>query len=234
MLEFLQSCRIRVRLKANRFSPFLMVLLFGLTFFLAILSWKYVEQPFRGPKSIVRSKNSLFSLSAAGLFVFIACGTLGSTIKIEDYIFDQKEYEIYSYNDYDAHGIYQVYDCFMMPGQSSDEFGDGCAGHGNGIIIGDSHAAALSSGFRDNYDFGQLSASGCPPVLGYNTILRPFCDEINLYRFEKITELQPEYLILHASWITYAQKGDTKDAAFYDPDLMEKLGDSIDYLKKTT
>lgn len=50
-------------------------LLLGLGFFFAILSWKYVETPFRERK-IGASRKSIFQIAAAGLVVVIGCGLL--------------------------------------------------------------------------------------------------------------------------------------------------------------
>lgn len=51
------------------------LVLVGLSFLLAILSWKYVETPFR-KRQVYDSRKAIFSFTGAGLALILACGLL--------------------------------------------------------------------------------------------------------------------------------------------------------------
>jgi hypothetical protein len=49
-------------------------------------------------------------------------------------------------------------------------------------------------------DFGVLSASMCPPILGYDSPDRPYCREFNLMAWQMIREAKPDLVLLTSSW----------------------------------
>lgn len=74
------------------------------------------------------------------------------------------------------------------------------------VLWGDSHAAALYSGLRvlqreRTFGLTQLTESGCPPLFGVNSIFQADCPAINESVFRRIVEMQPEILLIHASWV---------------------------------
>ena len=58
-------------------APVLMGALAVLAFGLAILSWRFVDQPFRHPNPALSSRPRLFAASLAGLIGFITIGGIG-------------------------------------------------------------------------------------------------------------------------------------------------------------
>ncbi len=73
------------------------------------------------------------------------------------------------------------------------------------MLWGDSHAAHLYTGLRENlekegYSFGMLAASACPPALGIDVAIRPHCKRFNEIAFATIMKEKPSLLILSANW----------------------------------
>jgi peptidoglycan/LPS O-acetylase OafA/YrhL len=73
------------------------------------------------------------------------------------------------------------------------------------LLLGDSHAADLYHGLREELDregyaLGMLSAAGCPPMLEYNIPELPFCKKIGDYTLKVVSERKPDILILSAYW----------------------------------
>lgn len=77
------------------------------------------------------------------------------------------------------------------------------------MIWGDSHAAALSYGLKDQLgEITQLTSSACPPLTDYTKSSRPHCFDINNFSLKKIASLQPDVIFLHADWIAYNFQAD--------------------------
>ena len=184
-------------------------LLFGLlsilAIFLAYLSWKFVEGPFRAKAKF--SRKYIFIFAFAGSSFFIVLGALGILKKGFESRLNEQQREILSFNSYDYKEIYRQGDCFLNPEQSYSEFKKSCydeSGSDSILVWGDSHAAAFSYGLRKNFsNISQYTASGCPPILGVGVSWRPMCEGINKFVFEEISRKKPKTIILHANWILY-------------------------------
>ena len=73
------------------------------------------------------------------------------------------------------------------------------------FIWGDSYGGALYPGLlhfaaERSYDVAQYTASACPPLIGYTLAERPFCKSINDDVVERIARLNPDVVILDATW----------------------------------
>ena len=75
------------------------------------------------------------------------------------------------------------------------------------LIMGDSHAAALSYGLSQAIqNLEQITYSGCPPLFGINQtgeLYRPLCRRVNNFAFSEISKQQPAHILLHANWLLY-------------------------------
>lgn len=174
-----------------------------LNMLLAYISWKFVEKPFRD-KSVF-GRRIVFSLAAIGSITFILLGLLGRQYNGFEDRFTDEQKKILAFNKYEKSEIYREETCFLNDEQTFENFSAECFYSGserNTIFIwGDSHAAALSYGIRENHLFAsQLTSSGCLPLIGYNPVRRPYCQGINSYAIKKIGELKPKFLLLHANW----------------------------------
>lgn len=113
--------------------------------------------------------------------------------------------------------------CFLA--ETSDKFSDVCLDKTRPLIFlwGDSHAAALYPGLKQMqgiYQFGiaQHTAAACRPLVGKPFEDHKLCRKINDENLALVEKIQPEFILLHASW------SDVKDLA--------ALEVTIDSLKK--
>jgi hypothetical protein len=173
--------------------------------FLAYLSWKFIEYPFR--KNARFSRKSIFIFAFIGSTFFITLGSFGIFKKGFESRLNEQQREILSFNSYDFKEIYRQGDCFLNPEQSYSEFKKFCYSESESdsiLVWGDSHAAALSYGLRRKFStISQYSASGCPPILGVAVSWRPMCEGVNRFVSEEISRRKPKTIILHANWILY-------------------------------
>jgi peptidoglycan/LPS O-acetylase OafA/YrhL len=99
--------------------------------------------------------------------------------------------------------------CLLLPEQGSTAFAPECAGHGGRPLIlywGDSYAAAEYAGVEalrkeGGYDVAEYTSSACPPLMGFALPERPFCTENNNFVMQQIAKLQPDVVVLHATWL---------------------------------
>ena len=124
---------------------------------------------------------------------------------------------------------YRSGECFLNPDQDVATADlNFCLPTGSGkkaIIWGDSHAAHLYMGLKKtladyNISLGQLTASACPPILGIDISVRPYCKDANTIFIRKIAEVQPDLLIITASWPTIPEYLNSFDLTL---DEVEKL-----------
>ena len=189
----------------SELSIMLIAILVVAALLLAYLSWKYVESPFRNKQTI--NRKYIFSVSVLGIFLSIIIGVIGHKKdgfpnRIEDY-----QLEILQWESYPREIAYRVGDCFLRPEQSYTEFKSECTRtSANTLIWGDSHAAALASGWRESRDVHQLTASGCPPILNSEFPSRQNCEGINRHIIDVISKSDYDTVILHAYWTMYSDE----------------------------
>ncbi len=203
------------------------LLLSVLSLFLAYLTYRFIETPFRNKKKY--SRNSMFAGALIISVIFIFLGSLGHVYNGFDNRLSIKQKEVLSFIEYDQADAYSEGTCFMQPDHKYTDFKAKCyssAGAENSLMIwGDSHAGALSYGLRKNYNnVSQLTASACAPLIEYDPKHRPNCKNINNFVFEKIKQLKPGVLILHADWIGVASLNKIKYG------LNEALSETISYI----
>ena len=166
---------------------------------LAYISWRYVETPFREKSTIGKIK--LFSYSCLGAILFIVLGFIGHKFDGFSDRYVSYQLEILKWEEYPRENAYREGDCFLRPEQDFQEFKDECTyGDVSLLIWGDSHAAALASGWKHIEPIHQLTASACPPILERNFSSRPHCKKINTYVAEVISDRQYSTVVLHANW----------------------------------
>jgi peptidoglycan/LPS O-acetylase OafA/YrhL len=193
--------------------------------FLAYLSWRYVETPFRDRTLFSRNKVILYAVLCSSAFV--AFGLLGYRSNGFEERLTSDERVILSYTTYAYSDIYRVRTCLLEPEQGYTEFSAQCVPSrvaGGTLIWGDSYAAAISYGLRQSLqDVAQYTASGCPPLVDLQVSERFQCKEINDFVKEEIRQLQPGYLILHANWRRYR--------GYEVPQRMER---TIEYVRRVS
>jgi peptidoglycan/LPS O-acetylase OafA/YrhL len=179
------------------------LLLIALTLVLAYLSWKFVETPFRQIKD---SQWRVLSVSAVGIVVLTAIGPL-----------------LYGYSNYRQWGpqeaklialsnykIPRQGSCFLDSSlQSSEKFAADCRGSGGrGVLVwGDSHAAALASGFVElGEPITQFTANSCPPLMVDAFKAQRYCYAINRFVLSEVARAKPHIVVLDGYWGRYATR----------------------------
>ncbi|GGY96706.1 acyltransferase family protein [Novosphingobium colocasiae] len=168
---------------------------------LGYLSWRYVERPFRGSSSRF-DRRAIFTLSLAGLALFLAIGLWGSRTQAKQASLSAAQRQLAEYGQSKPAKLYAgPRHCYIGAAQSSGDFGPACGGSGNTVIWADSHGAALAPGLRALVpDIGQFTSAACPPLLGYADPARPGCTQINAFVLDHLRRHPPRQLILFAYW----------------------------------
>jgi hypothetical protein len=74
------------------------------------------------------------------------------------------------------------------------------------LLWGDSHAIHLAPGLRAAVGargVAQLTATSCPPIVGYSARGRPHCASINRFVLSWVERQRPRTVLLAASWPSY-------------------------------
>ncbi len=184
-----------------------------LTFLLAGLTWKFVEQPFRHGfvnqhegrdrrAWIYLAKSTVFSVTlfAIAAILYFGNGLPSRYPKNLQRIMAAMTYEPIAANEHRG-GCMTRFEFASFPNI------DGCVidserGAPEAMIWGDSHSGSLSWGLADTMRGSLLSltSAGCMPLL------TPYFDDIekcrsnNRFAIEEIARRQPEKVVLHANW----------------------------------
>lgn len=147
----------------------------ALSFALAVLTWRFVEQPFRsarfsGPKVIPPALAAAAGVAAVAL-VAVGSGGLPQRLPPPARL-------AASVLTYDPLAQYRTGQCMISQGFSISDFKDGCMAKSdrrpNYLLVGDSHAAHLWYGLHvtlPNINLMQATASGCHPFVRDNDAL---------------------------------------------------------------
>ncbi len=100
------------------------------------------------------------------------------------------------------------------------------------VLWGDSHAASLYPGLkamqdrRGTFRITQFTASSCPPLLGEAFRRRSHCQAFNEAAYKKITELQPDIVVLMGHWRNYVALAEGEGKLYLDA-----LGETVRRLR---
>lgn len=181
------------------------------SFFVSWFSYRFIESPIRFGKSTKIVPSLLMTSILIGIISMAAFLQKGIPARMEKEMAalpkELQEMLDPNYGGYIA-ANWREHSCFLAKGEDAEQFKKDCMDVNrkpNLFIWGDSHAAALYSGFKlfqSKKDFGiaQYTASACPPILNWQGNINKHCSEINNFIFQKIQEAKPETVILHASW----------------------------------
>jgi len=197
-----------------------------LTFSLAYLSWRYIEQPFRHKKNFNRKQ--IFSITISSMIFFL---TIGISIHLNDGYasrFSTEQQEVLAYQEYEIDKLYREEECFLRRDQDFSSFAQYCAAiseiEANYLIWGDSHAASLYFGLKNSLqgNLMQLTSTECNP-LSYNHRPRsPNCVAIN-DEVKKFLQLNSTIeVFIYANWYRYSK----------NENFQEDLVNTIEFLKK--
>lgn len=208
----------RVRLLSEP-SNALMAALTVLSFGLAVLSWKFIEKPFRLRTAAARfSQRRVFQLAGALGCVFIV---IGATTNNARYYFSRLPDKAIYYANYMNYGdspenlLQSRAECFLSDNRNSIDLFDNAsclrmdANKPNYLLVGDSHAAHLSLALREafpNVNLMQAASSGCRPFLNPTGEMR--CTKLLTYIYKDfIPNHKLDGIVLSGRW----SRADNKD-----------------------
>jgi peptidoglycan/LPS O-acetylase OafA/YrhL len=187
----------------------------GLSFLLAWLTYVLIETPIRFRKrSLIKAPAlAAFAATLAGVAIIINLSD-GAAFRYPPNVRRLATYH------YDAHRDYREDLCQLNEERPLSELDAQCvdpAERGSKLLVlwGDSHVSALYQGMRalqaqrGDFRIAQLTASGCPPLLGIRIGPRPNCREFAADVFERIRLLKPDIVIMGGSWSSYAHQANS-------------------------
>jgi peptidoglycan/LPS O-acetylase OafA/YrhL len=184
--------------------------LFGTTVAVAFLSWRFVEQPFRG-RALLPTRRGAFAVAGVASICLLAADALGFTLSRTPSSADGIARELEAYQSYDYGALYRSGTCF---GPTGGVFGTGClslaAGKTNWMLWGDSFAAHYYHGLRkaaDQREINLLQATqaACMPTLNApaqgDVSCRSFAAQMDAFFRDRKVDL----VIISADWLEYGR-----------------------------
>jgi len=211
-------------------------LVIALSFALALVSWRYIEQPAR-QRHFFADRRALFGAAAA---MMVAAVTAGLAIQAQGGLPGRLPAAVQAiYAQKQDRSPFLRPNCFadnsdkglesesVRPGVNCPMGAQG-AGHTTFLVWGDSHAAAMApaidlAGMRFNQRGLFVGRAGCPPLLNYDTTSshgqrREACRDQNDATIKLIKDQNIRLVFLVARWpreVLGAQNG--TEGPFYDP-----------------
>ena len=174
---------------------------------LAWLTYRFVETPFRfGSNGRAKSAILVGMMSVVSAFALICYWHNGMDFRFPKIVRDLTSFS-YAYQD-----LYREGSCFLLPNQDFRAFSKcvdppNVPGRQTMFLWGDSHAAHFYPGYQaalgGTVNIVQRNASNCPPLLGLDVAVRPFCKSINDQDFNLIAAIRPNTVVLSAAWTYY-------------------------------
>jgi peptidoglycan/LPS O-acetylase OafA/YrhL len=178
---------------------------------LAVLSWRYVETPFRQKTSVFNAR-LIFKFTGAAIVCAVLIGLTGVYTKGFDFRYP-------SYANIAASGPerYNLKKCFMDVEQTfADWRGEECfltKGNERRVLLwGDSFAAHYAPGLSDqtqNFPVTilQYTAALCPPIFDYYTATRPDCRAFNDNVFNILAKYNISTVVMSGRWESLFKRG---------------------------
>lgn len=185
------------------------VAIFVFALAMAVLSWRFVERPFRDPRRF--SRRAIF-IMAAGAMGALACAALVPIFTLAGHATAGLDPRLAAVE------AMRRGPCHLDSEQTfADWAGPVRCGAGAGrpriLLWGDSHAGHLMPGIRDIAAGGsamqvvQVSKTSCPPVLGLELPYGPNCAQFNLDVAVMLAREHFDQVILAANWEEYPLVG---------------------------
>ena len=196
---------------AKQLSFMMTVSMLLLSFFLAYVTYVFVEKPVRFGKN---QQNTIVYLCSAMFVLFIIGVTIKATNGLpQRYSGEMKDIASYNHKHTDTRrGV-----CFLNENQYFSEMEVECTEKNNAnqkliFLWGDSHAASTYPGLKkatsedkEKYRLAQYTSSGCPPFLDVSSSWRVNCKANNDYIIKKLKEDKPDTVILSGYWVAYGE-----------------------------
>lgn len=171
---------------------------------LAILSWRWIETPFRrstaSPRLVIgMSMLAVGVLCALAASLVVTGGLPGR--------FDRDTNRIAAALDYPQAEVLRAHRCFLIEASDRYDLPHCLSGRPDApdiLLLGDSHAAHLWPGLSAVYrgsDILQMTASGCRPLARQDGYISGQCRRLMRWAFDDyLTSHRPELVILAGRW----------------------------------
>ena len=198
------------------------LLIIGVSLVVAVLSWKFIEQPIRsGPRR--PANRLLMQMAAAGTTFVVALAAVAWASNGFPARYSASELRMASYLGYNPHDTWRIGSCFLSGGKAAYRLAPECLavapGKKNSLLLGDSHAAqlwvGLSSTFPDQ-NFLEASAADCFPTVIHSVTESSRCTVVmdRVYK-EFLARHRIDNVILVARW---------------KPALLENVAATLDWM----
>ena len=208
----------------------------GVSFGLAILSWKFIEQPFRRPGGVLSYRPKVFTAA----FVTLAMIALAGSVVIAGKGLPQRlspEARNYADGFSDRYELRaecekKKYDRLLQ--NDVCEANPGSGKKPTFVLWGDSQAEAIIPAFvtlsKKYGTNGYLAVkAGCPPILDIhhekNDNKRPYCRDFNAAHFRFIREQKIKDVFFVANWSSWVRN---KELSFENPEWYETYRERYD------
>ncbi len=197
---------------------------------LAVVTWKYVEQPFRaGPRKLLAGRPALLGASAAGIAAFAAFGFVGMGQNWAEARVESRMTPYYDTLLKSARWHDLMADCRKSQGDLPKE-ARVCevfsfdAPRETIVVMGDSHADALLPAFgayaeKHRANVLRMGVAGCPPILGvyvHRGLHRlGLCHEAAENQARFVAENDVSTVVLVARWSLYTDGSFKESGANY-------------------
>ena len=188
--------------RIGRFESVIVILI---SFVLAVISWRFIETPFRQKRGEAIVPGRTLGWGVGGLVVSSVLATGAIYLPLFRDIPPEVS-QVASYLKYDAGQSYRSGRCFLTSGNTFDAYDKaGCLDISDSkqdvFLIGDSHGAQYYPGLSSDASVNvlQATASGCKPVVGATGEKR--CTELMSYIFKEfLPSHHVDTIVLAGRW----------------------------------
>lgn len=185
------------------YTPVQTAVLVALTFIMAHLSNRLIENPFRDAFRHLSFTRTV-PVVVAALGIVVACTAIGRTAGWPQRLSPAMA-ELVQRSNY--HGQFRDGTCFLRPDQKFTDFAASCfdpapgSGKPKLAIWGSSHGAHLYAGidkqaWSKQFDIIQLTASACAPMPAATDPARPYCADIQKGIRAFLAKARPDVLLI--------------------------------------
>ena len=176
----------------------------ALSFIIAVISWRYIEKPFRR-RGAAKQRKKLFATATMVMTVSVVAGVAIDSTQGWPARFGDKLVSL----DCDL-SRYNLGSCFLREDQSYSEWkGEECFLKSDkpsiALLWGDSFAAHYVPGIKSSTDLlnsniVQYTAGGCAPAFNYDPAYRPQCKKFSAQIDRIISNYDIRTVIMAAAW----------------------------------
>ncbi len=170
---------------------------------LAVLSWHFVEEPFRKrsfPKQFLLIGSGIITAALVGLALLLAFNQGWPTR------FSERSQALAAASDHPINDVFRSGTCFIYHRSQSFDTEECLVGRRIGpsvLLMGDSHAAHLAPGLHENFpgsSISQVTATGCRPVFDQPETRYSFCPQVMDLGWTYAEKQDVDLIVLAARW----------------------------------